>query len=291
VHKSSIYLPEELKRALGQLAARSGRSEADLIRHAIERLVAVAEPVDQPSSPATSLDIGRPALVGVGVGPGDPALLTERARATLLAADRVVVATTDLHSVGRAEMVVRAVAPTASIVRVPYSIAPNRKGRQASLAAVVEAVSAALDAGELVAVALIGDPSQWTIFPELARVVRAARPAATVTAVPGITAYQAVAAATATALGRAGTPLTVTDDAGTADRLLEEGHAVAVYKSSTDTGTLRDAGRGHHRDGILGELIGLPGQRTSPLAEAADGPISYLATVVFPAPDRTPARR
>ena len=40
MHKSSIYLPEPLKAELAGLAARSGRSEAQLVRQAIERLLA-----------------------------------------------------------------------------------------------------------------------------------------------------------------------------------------------------------------------------------------------------------
>lgn len=36
MHKSSIYLRDELKQSFGDLATRTGRSEADLIRHAIE---------------------------------------------------------------------------------------------------------------------------------------------------------------------------------------------------------------------------------------------------------------
>jgi plasmid stability protein len=35
VNKTTVYLPEELKRSLRNLAAASGRSEADLIREAI----------------------------------------------------------------------------------------------------------------------------------------------------------------------------------------------------------------------------------------------------------------
>lgn len=37
--KTTVYLPEALKRRLRGLARRSGRSEAQLIRDAIERIV------------------------------------------------------------------------------------------------------------------------------------------------------------------------------------------------------------------------------------------------------------
>jgi hypothetical protein len=35
VHKTTVYLPEDLKQSLRRMAAVSGRSEADLIREAI----------------------------------------------------------------------------------------------------------------------------------------------------------------------------------------------------------------------------------------------------------------
>jgi Arc/MetJ-type ribon-helix-helix transcriptional regulator len=38
VHKTTVYLPGDLKRSLEQMAATSGRSEADLIREAIRSL-------------------------------------------------------------------------------------------------------------------------------------------------------------------------------------------------------------------------------------------------------------
>jgi hypothetical protein len=43
VHKTTVYLPEELKRSLRQMAATTGRSEADLIREAIAIKVGGAE--------------------------------------------------------------------------------------------------------------------------------------------------------------------------------------------------------------------------------------------------------
>lgn len=37
--KTTVYLPDELKQRLGSTARRTGRSEAELIRTAVERLV------------------------------------------------------------------------------------------------------------------------------------------------------------------------------------------------------------------------------------------------------------
>lgn len=42
--KTTVYLPDDLKFALGRVAAEKGRSEADLIREAIRSLVRDAEP-------------------------------------------------------------------------------------------------------------------------------------------------------------------------------------------------------------------------------------------------------
>jgi hypothetical protein len=42
--KTTVYLPDDLKFALGRVAAEKGRSEADLIREAIRDLVRDAEP-------------------------------------------------------------------------------------------------------------------------------------------------------------------------------------------------------------------------------------------------------
>ena len=42
--KTTVYLPEELKSALGRIAREKRRSEADLIREAIRALVKDSEP-------------------------------------------------------------------------------------------------------------------------------------------------------------------------------------------------------------------------------------------------------
>jgi len=292
VRKSSIYLPDELKHDLAELAARTGRPEAELIRQAIERLIAVTEGGPARSPAETPVLHPRPALVGVGVGPGDPGLVTARARATLVAAARVLVITTDARSIGRAEMVVRSVAPTASIQRVPFAIGADAAARRGSLDDVKEAALAGLDAGELVAVAVLGDATQWTIFPDLAELVSAGRPGVTVAIEPGITSYQAAAAEALTPLGRPTGGMVVVDRVDDLDRHLgDPATAVVLYKATTDAVALKELASRHQRDGaVVAELTGLPGHRLQPLAQSDDGPISYLATVLFPARSPQPTR-
>lgn len=285
MRKTSVYLPEELKARLADVSSRSGRSEADLIRAAIEHLVRPA-PASETHQPAV-VAIPRPAVVGVGMGPGDPQLITVAARTMLETADRVVVLTTDTHSVGRAEMVVRAVAPQAHLVRVPFAISAEDKGRTASLHDVVETILAGVDAGEAVAVAVLGDPTQWTVFPTIASEVAEARPHVHLAAIPGITAYQAAAARRALALGSPGSPLVVVDSlVDLADALARVDVTVVLAKASTDAATLQQLATSHGRDGLVTELTGLPGERTVSLADMEPGPISYLATVLFPVATR-----
>jgi hypothetical protein len=42
VHKTTVYLPETVKRDLARMAAESGRSEAELIREALVMLTTAA---------------------------------------------------------------------------------------------------------------------------------------------------------------------------------------------------------------------------------------------------------
>jgi Arc/MetJ-type ribon-helix-helix transcriptional regulator len=42
--KTTVYLPEDLKSALGRVAEARGRSEAELIREAVRELVQSSEP-------------------------------------------------------------------------------------------------------------------------------------------------------------------------------------------------------------------------------------------------------
>ena len=226
-------------------------------------------------------------LIGVGVGPGDPELVTVQAVRVLREADRVVAPSTALDAVGRAESIVRQACPEVAVERLAFEMTVG-PAREAALDAAADRVVAFLDAGERVAFVTLGDPNVYSTFPTLAAAVRTRRPATDVATVPGVTAFQALASRSGTVL-LAGTErlslVTALDGPEVLDGVLDDPEsAVVVYKGGRHlpavTKRLADAGR--LAGAVGGELLGLPGERVAPAAELATGPASYLVTVIVP---------
>jgi precorrin-2/cobalt-factor-2 C20-methyltransferase len=290
VRKTSVYLPDALKQKLSDAATRTRRSEAELVRDAIERVV---EGGANDAAPAREAPIpGR--LVGVGVGPGSPDLLTVRAVAALRRATVVIAPCTDLAAPGRAEAIVREAAPDVRMERVVFAMTTEESARSRALDAAALVVITHLDAGSEVAFITLGDPNLYSTFSSVAERVAAARPDARVETVPGVMAFQELAARSGTVLADDQQALLVlptnqafTDDArgAVAAALADPSWTVVLYKGGRHvealTGVVRDAGR---LDGaVLGELLGLPGERVAALASVSDRPASYLSAVIVPA--------
>ena len=285
MRKSSVYLPERLKAALSARAAETGSSEAELIRGSLELLL--ADPAD-PSWPRPQEPVpGR--LVGVGVGPGDPDLVTVRALSALRRADRVLAPSTAIDAVGRAEAIVRVAMPGVHIERIPFTMAPDRHERDRSVEAAAEVVSRHLRAGSEVAWITLGDPLVYSTFPAISAAVLRLRPSTVVEQVPGIMAFQALASRTGTVVADERTSVTIRttlegEDFG--DELRRPDATVVLYKGGRRIPELASLAeeRGRGVGAVAGELLGMTGERVGSLAEmAAGGPASYLATVIIPA--------
>jgi precorrin-2/cobalt-factor-2 C20-methyltransferase len=227
-----------------------------------------------------------PALVGVGVGPGDPELVTLEAVRALREADRVFAPSLALDVVGRAESIVRQVAPEVRVERLVIEM--RREGGRAGYGDAARRILGAIDRGERVAFATLGDPNVYSTFSSLAREVRALNPGAVIETVAGIMAFQALAARTGFVVLDGTETLslvTALDGPDTMDdALADRANAVAVYKGGRHLPAIakRLAAAGRLEGAVAGELLGLPGERVGPLGDLADGPASYLATVLVP---------
>lgn len=235
-------------------------------------------------------------LIGVGVGPGDPELVTLKAARVLGEADAILVPATEASAespdgAGRAERLVLAACPDVApaIRRVPFRMA-DRRGvtdarREAWEASAAAALAAYDDGARTVAFATVGDPSVYSTFSYLAAHVLAARPDVAVEVVPGITAMQALAAAERTPLVEGGEILALVPmTAGTSRyaEALRVADTVVAYKAGRSLpqvrAVLREAGR--EGDTVLGENVGLADERRVRVADLPDVAAPYFATLL-----------
>jgi precorrin-2/cobalt-factor-2 C20-methyltransferase len=231
---------------------------------------------------------GEMRLVGIGVGPGDPELVTVKAVRLLREADLTLVPVMALDEQGRAESVVRAY--TGRAERVVFAL-NDRGGVTAGRAAAWDGAAdrvlrAFAEGARTVVFATIGDPNLYSTFTYLAQTVRARRPETVVETVPGITAMQDLAARSGTVLTEGTESLALLPLTTGGERLraaLDRHETVVAYKfgsvATEVIEVLKDTGR--IDQAVYGARLGLPGEDVRPAREL-DGPVPYLSTLIVP---------
>jgi precorrin-2/cobalt-factor-2 C20-methyltransferase len=242
-------------------------------------------------------------LIGVGVGPGDPDLVTVRAATLLAKADVVFVPVAESGETGRAERTALFYAEAWRIERVVFALTRLDPGdrrehdrvdrERAWDAAAAQVARWCREHPDGTAVfATIGDPCVYSTFSYLAAGVRELVSELQIRYVPGITAMQDLAARSGTPLVEGRETLALFPMTAGADRFreaLDRGDAVVAYKFGRFLPQALDMLRQTGRLGaaVYGAGLGLPDEDIRPAAELdQDRPGPYLSTLIVP-PDRT----
>ncbi|MER6439988.1 MULTISPECIES: precorrin-2 C(20)-methyltransferase [unclassified Streptomyces] len=229
-------------------------------------------------------------LIGVGVGPGDPELVTVKGVNALRAADVVVVPVMDTGERGRAEATVLHYVPAEKVLRIVFALneRTDRARREAAWDAAGARVAELLERHRSVAFATIGDPNVYSTFTYLAHTIGALVPGTGIETVPGITAMQDLAARSGAVLTEGTEPLTlvpVTAGAAVLKDALAGPGTVVAYKFGRQAHevarALRETGR--IDDAVWGSALGLEDESIRPAADLDGGPLPYLSTLIAPA--------
>ncbi|MGW3116053.1 precorrin-2 C(20)-methyltransferase [Streptomyces sp. NPDC001107] len=230
-------------------------------------------------------------LIGVGVGPGDPELVTVKGVNALRAADVVVVPVMDTLERGRAEATVLHYVPAEKVVRVVFALneRSDRGRREAAWDAAGERVAQLLRERGVVAFATIGDPNVYSTFTYLAQTISGLVPGTVIETVPGITAMQDLAARSGAVLTEGTEPLTlvpVTAGAAVLKDALSGPGTVVAYKFGRQAGEVAEALRetGRIDDAVWGSALGLEAESIRPASQLDGEPLPYLSTLIAPAP-------
>lgn len=230
--------------------------------------------------------VSKGTLYGVGVGPGDPDLLTIKAAATLGKVDRIFASSSSKNGFSLAESIARPhMRNDIHVERLGFPMTHDQGALQVAWEANAATVLQYLDLGEDVALITLGDPLLYSTFGYILQTIRRLRPEQPVEIIPGITSFQQAAAATGTILAESGevlqiVPGIVSDEALRSHLECAENTVILkAYKNfSIIRQTLQQAGL--DKGSLFVSRLGLEGERIcTDLAQAPESP-HYLSLVL-----------
>jgi precorrin-2/cobalt-factor-2 C20-methyltransferase len=224
-------------------------------------------------------------LYGVGVGPGAPDLLTLRAVSVLRKARVVLAASSAANEYSTALEIARPHLPDgARVVRMAFPMTCDRKALALAWEENARAAASCLERDGDAVFLTLGDPLIYSTFGYLMRTVKALFPHIPVAVVPGVTSFQAAAAATGTVLCEKDEnflllPGVMDEKSLRAD--LRLGDNAAILKAYKALPMIRAvlAEEKDEKDALFVSRLGLEGERIAPAAEAPESP-NYLSLIL-----------
>lgn len=134
-------------------------------------------------------------LFGIGVGPGDPDLITIKAAKILNQVDLVFAAASTKNDHSLAVNIAREHIPdSATVIRLKFPMTRDKDETRKAWIAHSQTIIAELEKGKNVAFLTLGDSMTYSTYGYILKHVKTLAPHIEVQTVPGITSYQAAAA-------------------------------------------------------------------------------------------------
>lgn len=149
------------------------------------------------------------ALYGIGVGPGDPELITVKGARLLASAKHVFVPKAKIKEDSLALDIAARYIGKASVHELVFPMITDKAELSRKWDEAAMAVSKILVQGDDACFLTLGDPMLYSTYIYLIRALSKAMPTARIHTVPGVTAFSAVAALTNHAVGEAKEPVTI----------------------------------------------------------------------------------
>lgn len=231
-------------------------------------------------------------LYGIGIGPGDPDLITVKGAALLSRAAHVFAPKARIANESLALTIAcKHINPKAAIHEVVFPMTPDKDELQERWRQSARTVADVLATGQDACFLTLGDPQLYSTFIYLIRALQRELPGVRIVTVPGVNAFSAAAAAANFAVGEGKQPVTIvpaSDEIEDVRRALATGGTVVLMKigkrlpeilKALDEARLLE-------DSVLVSRVGLPDERVETdlrrlMTSGTDA--EYLAVILVPA--------
>jgi precorrin-2/cobalt-factor-2 C20-methyltransferase len=194
-------------------------------------------------------------LYGVGVGPGDPELITVKAVRVIKQADMIFTAASTKNSYSLAvEIAAPYISRSAKIRTLKFPMTKNETQVETAWTANAKEIAQALTQGLTVVFLTLGDPVTYSTFGYILKTMKQVMPQADIETIPGITSFHAASARLNRILVEGEESLLVTSGAfgGSQIRQIHQVENIAIvkaYKNIKDiNAALKEAGM--HKKGV-----------------------------------------
>lgn len=224
-------------------------------------------------------------LYAVGVGPGDPELITLKARRLLSQSGLVFAACSTKNDESLAYSIIASyVRPGVRVVNLGFPMTKDEEQLRAAWSSNARQVADALATGQSAVFATLGDPLTYSTFGYLLKTLAEQAPEVPVEVVPGVTSYQAAAASRKRVLVEAEEIMVLAPATAPSHRLKQALAAcdcvtmLKVYRQSREIKELLEQS-GLAEDCVTASRVGLDGEDIGPGLERLDGSLPYMTLV------------